>query len=92
MDAAIAGNAAQGVMEPNMNGIGGDLFAQVWDPVTKKLHGLNGSGRSSQFVTLDIMQRLSAPPGQTARLIPEYGPLAISVPGAVDAWFELNER
>ena len=45
VDAAIAANAALGLMEPTGNGIGGDLFAIVWDPKTKKLHGYNGSGR-----------------------------------------------
>ncbi|MFN8902305.1 MAG: gamma-glutamyltransferase, partial [Lysobacteraceae bacterium] len=46
VDAAIAANAAIGLMEPTGNGIGGDLFAIVWDPKTRKLHGYNGSGRS----------------------------------------------
>ena len=48
VDAAIAANAALGLMEPTGSGIGGDLFAIVWDPKTKKLHGYNGSGRSPQ--------------------------------------------
>ncbi|MGB3722704.1 MAG: gamma-glutamyltransferase, partial [Pacificimonas sp.] len=45
-DAAIAANAALGLMEPTGNGIGGDLFAIIWDPETAKLHGLNASGRA----------------------------------------------
>jgi gamma-glutamyltranspeptidase/glutathione hydrolase len=56
MDAAIAANAALGLMEPTGNGIGGDLFAIVWDPKTKKLHGYNGSGRSPKSLTLEHFQ------------------------------------
>src|SRR5512134_3046681 len=57
MDAAIAANAALGLMEPTGNGVGGDLFAIVWDPKTNKLHGYNGSGRSPQSLTLAEFQR-----------------------------------
>src|SRR6056297_2823506 len=53
IDAAIAANAALGLMEPTGNGIGGDLFAIVWDAKTQKLHGLNASGRSPKSLTLD---------------------------------------
>ncbi len=53
MDAAIAANAALGLMEPTGNGIGGDLFAIVWDPKTKRLYGYNGSGRSPKALTLE---------------------------------------
>jgi gamma-glutamyltranspeptidase / glutathione hydrolase len=52
VDAAIAGNAALGLLEPTGNGIGGDLFAIVWDPKTQKLHGLNASGRAPGGMTL----------------------------------------
>lgn len=52
IDAAIAANAMEGVVEPHVNGIGGDLFAIVWDAKTKKLYGLNGSGRSPKSLTL----------------------------------------
>lgn len=86
MDAAIAANAALGLMEPTGNGIGGDLFAIVWDPKTKKLHGYNGSGRSPTSLTLDYFTRH----GITD--IPAHGPLPVSVPGAVDAWFALHDR
>ena len=55
VDAAIAANAALGLMEPVSNGIGGDLFAIVWDPKTKKLYGYNGSGHSAQGRDLDKM-------------------------------------
>ncbi|MFZ2752694.1 MAG: gamma-glutamyltransferase [Lysobacteraceae bacterium] len=86
VDAAIAANAALGLMEPTGNGIGGDLFAIVWDPKTKRLHGYNGSGRSPNALTLDEFKRR----GLTD--IPAHGPLPVSVPGTVDAWFALHGR
>jgi gamma-glutamyltranspeptidase / glutathione hydrolase len=86
VDAAIAANAALGLMEPTGNGVGGDLFAIVWDPTSKRLHGLNGSGRSPQALTLAHFQKL----GLTQ--IPARGPLPVSVPGAVDAWLELHAK
>ncbi len=86
MDAAIAANAALGLMEPTGNGIGGDLFAIVWDPKTKKLHGYNGSGRSPTSLTLDHFKQ------QGITDIPAHGPLPVSVPGAVDGWFALHGR
>lgn len=86
VDAAIAANAALGLMEPTGNGIGGDLFAIVWDPKTKKLHGYNGSGRSPQALTLDEFKRRGISD------IPAHGPLPISVPGTVDGWFALHGR
>ena len=85
-DAAIAANAMEGVVEPHVNGIGGDLFAIVWDNKTKKLYGLNGSGRSPYSLTLDEFKKR----GLTH--IPATGPLPVSVPGCVDAWFELNKK
>ena len=86
VDAAIAANAALGLMEPTGNGIGGDLFAIVWDPKTKQLHGYNGSGRSPKSLTLDYFKQH----GITD--IPAHGPLPVSVPGTVDAWFALHGR
>lgn len=86
MDAAIAANAALGLMEPTGNGIGGDLFAIVWDPKTKKLHGYNGSGRSPKSLTLDYFKQ------QGITDIPAHGPLPVSVPGTVDGWFALHGR
>ena len=76
----------EGVVEPHVNGIGGDLFAIVWDNKTKKLYGLNGSGRSPYSLTLDEFKKR----GLTH--IPATGPLPVSVPGCVDAWFELNKK
>jgi gamma-glutamyltranspeptidase/glutathione hydrolase len=86
VDAAIGANAALGLMEPTGNGIGGDLFAIVWDPKTKKLHGLNASGRSPQSLTLEYFQQ------QGLKSIPSHGPLPVSVPGTVDGWFELHGK
>ena len=57
VDAAIAANAALGLMEPTGNGIGGDLFAIVWDPKTQQLHGLNASGRSPKSRTLEQLRQ-----------------------------------
>lgn len=86
IDAAIAANAMEGVVEPDMNGIGGDLFAIVWDAKTKKLYGLNASGRSPYSLTLAEFQKR----GLTH--IPPDGPLPVSVPGCVDGWFALHKR
>ncbi|MBB5207934.1 gamma-glutamyltransferase [Chiayiivirga flava] len=86
VDAAIAANAALGLMEPTGNGIGGDLFAIVWDPTTRKLHGYNGSGRSPKALTMQHFRDLGLAD------IPPHGPLPVSVPGAVDGWFALHGR
>lgn len=86
VDAAIAANAALGLMEPTGNGIGGDLFAIVWDPKTKRLHGYNGSGRSPKSLMLDEFR------SRGLAFIPPRGPLPVSVPGAVDGWFALHGR
>lgn len=88
VDAAIAANAAIGLMEPTGNGIGGDLFAIIWDPNTKKLYGLNASGRSPMGRSYDeLLARLD---GQDK--LPPFGDLPVSVPGTVDGWFEMHER
>jgi gamma-glutamyltranspeptidase/glutathione hydrolase len=86
IDAAIAANAMEGVVEPHVNGIGGDLYAIVWDAKTKKLYGLNGSGRSPKSLTLDEFKK------RGLKHIPSTGPLPVSVPGCVDAWFELHKK
>lgn len=86
VDAAIAANAALGLMEPTGNGIGGDLFAIVWDPKTKKLHAYNGSGRSPKALTLEEFER------RGLQDIPPHGPLPVTVPGTVDAWFALHAK
>ena len=86
IDAAIAANATLGLMEPTGSGIGGDIFAIVWDAKTKKLYGLNGSGRSPKSLTLAYLKE------KGLEHIPAYGPLPVSVPGCVDGWFELHKK
>jgi gamma-glutamyltranspeptidase / glutathione hydrolase len=86
VDAAIAANAALGLMEPTGCGIGGDLYAIVWDASTQKLYGLNASGRSPQSLSIDYFRE------NGIERIPAYGPLPVSVPGCVDGWFELHEK
>ncbi len=86
IDAAIAANATLGLMEPTGCGIGGDLFAIVWDAKTAKLYGLNASGRSPQSLTLEYFEK------EGMAKIPSFGPLPVSVPGAVDGWFELHQK
>ena len=86
VDSAIAANAALGLMEPTGCGIGGDLFAIVWDGKSKKIYGLNASGRSPKTLTLDYFTK------KGLKYIPSHGPLPVSVPGAVDGWFELHQK
>ena len=74
IDAAIAANALLGLVEPTGNGIGGDLFAIVWDAKTKKLYGLNASGRSPYNLSLDYFKK------NGYKSIPSHGPLPVSVP------------
>lgn len=86
VDAAIAANAALGLMEPVSCGIGGDLFAIVWDAKTQRLYGLNASGRSPLGLSREhLLER-------GLEKIPKFGPLPVSVPGCVDGWFELHQR
>lgn len=97
VDAAIAANAAIGLMQPVLNGIGGDLFAIVWDPKTQRLYGYNGSGRSAAGRDFAKMQAEVVTAWKKAGVeprahIPHFGSLPITVPGAVDAWFALHER
>ena len=86
IDAAIAANATLGLVEPTGNGIGGDLFAIVWDADSKKLYGLNGSGRSPKSLRMSYFKE------NNLDRIPGYGALSISVPGCVDGWFRLHEK
>src|SRR5947208_14273774 len=86
VDAAIAANAVLGVTDPEMNGIGGDLFAIVYDAKTKKLYGLNASGRSPFILTSEEFKK------RKLDFIPIEGALSISVPGCVDGWFEMHSR
>src|SRR5439155_1630857 len=86
IDAAIATNAALGLMEPMSCGIGGDLYAIVWDAKTQKLYGLNASGRSPYKATRAVFASKGLDD------IPTTGPLSWSVPGCVDGWDELRRR
>ncbi|MFZ9396195.1 MAG: gamma-glutamyltransferase [Erythrobacter sp.] len=88
VDAAIAANAALGLMEPTGNGIGGDIFVIIHDPKTGKLYGLNGSGRSPKNQTLEqLKQKLGG-----ADALPSLGHLSVTIPGTVDGWFEMHRR
>ncbi|WP_281540240.1 gamma-glutamyltransferase [Maribacter aestuarii] len=86
MDAAIAANAMLGLVEPASCGIGGDIFAIVWDAKEQKLYGFNGSGRSPKSLTIDHFI------DNNMKYVPFYGPLPVSVPGCVDGWFTLHEK
>ncbi len=90
VDAAIAADAALGLMEPTGSGIGGDLFAIVWDAKTTKLYGLNASGRSPYALTREQLEQELGKLHRTS--IPPFGPLPVSTPGCVDGWFTLHER
>jgi gamma-glutamyltranspeptidase/glutathione hydrolase len=86
MDAAIAANAVLGLVEPASCGIGGDIFAIVWDAETEQLYGFNGSGRSPKSLTMDYFVE------NDMNYVPFRGPLPVSVPGCVDGWFAMHER
>ncbi len=87
IDAAVAMNACLGFLEPTSAGIGGDCFCMLWDPRAKKVMGLAGSGNSPHALTLDIA-RSRAKNGA----LPALGAIAVSVPGALDAWWTLHQR
>jgi gamma-glutamyltranspeptidase/glutathione hydrolase len=86
VDAAIAANAALGLMEPMSCGVGGDLYVIIWDAKTQKLYGLNASGRSPHAATRELFA------SRGLDEIPEQGALSWSVPGCVDGWEELRKR
>ena len=86
VDAAIATNAMMGVVEPMMNGIGGDLFAIVYDVKANKLYGLNASGWAPAGLTIEFLQK------QGLRDMPQKGINSVTVPGAVDGWQKLAEK
>jgi len=86
VDAAIAVNACLGLMEPTANGLGGDLYAIVWDPKLAKPVGLNASGRAPLALTVAKV------PPDSVGTIPLHTPYSWSVPGAADGWFELHKR
>lgn len=86
VDAAIAVNACLGLMEPSGSGIGGDLFAIVWDAKTRKLHGINASGPAPKGLSLQYFRE------KHITVMPAYGPLPVTVPGCVDGWCELHRK
>jgi gamma-glutamyltranspeptidase/glutathione hydrolase len=86
VDAAIAANAVLGVVEPMSCGLGGDLFAIVWDAKSRKLYGLNASGRSPAAATIALFR------SRGMKYIPVHGPLSWSVPGCVDGWDQLRAK
>ena len=90
IDAAIAANAAIGLMEPTGNGIGGDLFAIIWHQDTNRLYALNASGRSPLGLDYDNLIEILESKEETK--IPPYDLLSISVPGAVDGWFSMHKK
>ncbi len=86
MDAAIAANAVLGLVEPASCGIGGDIFAIIWDAKAQKLYGFNGSGRAPKSLTIDYFME------RDMRYVPLHGPLPVSVPGCVDGWFSMHQK
>jgi gamma-glutamyltranspeptidase/glutathione hydrolase len=86
IDAAIAANAVLGVVEPMMNGIGGDLFAIYWEKKTGKLTGINASGWAPKALTIDYLK------GKGISTMPFDGIHSVTVPGCVDGWEKLHKR
>src|SRR3954468_335937 len=86
VDAAVAVNACLGFLEPTSSGIGGDVFAMIWDPAQRKVVGLAGSGRSPRGLSLETV-RSRARNGE----LPSHGAVTISVPGALDGWWTLHQ-
>jgi gamma-glutamyltranspeptidase / glutathione hydrolase len=87
VDAAIAVNAALGFLEPTANGIGGDLYAMLWDPRARRVVGIAGSGRSPRALSLETVQARAR-----NGILPPYGAVTVTVPGTVDAWWRLHQR
>ena len=86
MDAAIAANAVQGVVEPESCGIGGDVFAIHWDARTGKLTAINASGWAPQGLTIDALRSMGH------KAMPQEGIHSVTVPGCVDGWARLHQR
>ena len=87
VDAAVAANACLGFLEPTSCGLGGDCYAMVWDPKLNKVVGLAGSGRSPKSLSLETVRRRAV-----NSVIPKYGAVSVSTPGALDAWWTLHQR
>jgi gamma-glutamyltranspeptidase / glutathione hydrolase len=86
VDAAVAANAAMGVFAPMANGMGGDLFAIVYEAKSGKLYGLNASGWAPSGLTPELLK------GKGVTTMPQRGIDSVTVPGAVDGWSKLLER
>jgi gamma-glutamyltranspeptidase/glutathione hydrolase len=86
VDAAVATNAVMGVLEPMMNGIGGDLFAIVYDAKSGKLYGLNASGWAPAGLSIEFLK------SKDIAKMPQEGIQSVTVPGAVDGWSNLLAR
>ena len=86
IDAAIAANAVLGLVEPTGCGVGGDLFAIVWNAKEKKLYGLNSSGPAPSRISIDKLKEIGI------NKIPPYGALPVTVPGAVAGWSALHQK
>jgi gamma-glutamyltranspeptidase/glutathione hydrolase len=86
-DAAVAANACLGFLEPTSCGIGGDCYAMVWDPKLSKVVGLAGSGRSPKSLSLETVRQRAV-----NGVIPKFGAVSVSTPGALDAWWTLHQR
>jgi len=87
VDAAVAANACLGFLEPTSCGLGGDCYVMVWDPKLNKVVGLAGSGRSPKSLSLETVRRRAV-----NSVIPKYGAVSVSTPGALDAWWTLHQR
>ena len=87
VDAAIAINACLGFLEPTSCGIGGDCYVMLWDPRTREVVGIAGSGASPRALSLETV-RAHAKGG----VLPPLGAVTVSVPGTVDCWWELHRR
>ena len=88
LDAAVAANAVLGLVEPTGAGLGGDLFALVWDPGEQRLFAYNGSGRSPMGLSVETARSKAGENGY----LPRFGAVAASVPGCADGWFALHGR
>ena len=86
-DAAVAANACLGFLEPTSCGLGGDCYAMIWDPKLSKVVGLAGSGRSPKSLSLETVRQRAV-----NGVIPKFGAVSISTPGALDAWWTLHQR
>jgi gamma-glutamyltranspeptidase / glutathione hydrolase len=86
-DAAVTAAACLGFLEPTGSGLGGDCYAMIWDPQLEKVAGLAGSGRSPQSLGLETVRSRSK-----NGVIPAFGAIAVSTPGALDGWWTLHQR